>query len=490
VTAVPAPLARLVDRFVQGTVLGLAGWWLLACWCVRGSGVPDWLLPACLAAGLVVRPPASGAPPAPWRHALPIAAVLALVAGVLVHGALATPSRHWDGAAAFDPKAYWLTVAPTLQQPFFADRAVFHHSPDYPLLQQLLIASVERLTGVGRAVLPALWVLLLGVLACAWRRAAVPAWLRLAGVLAVGLVPQLLGPGGGAVDSGYGELATTLATTLVAAGLLQRDSLWLAAGVVLAVGAKPEGTVYAAIAVLAALLAGEQRAFKVGLVALGGAAVVWQLARAQLLGAAASGPRFRIMKIVAITMVCGLLLGLLARGRRRPVVWRALGVLVLAIVAGVVLLGAARRGDAVDGVFGTYLDRLPAAWSRLGNLGAWLGTGLDHAIVRLHFGATFVLPFVVAWWSRRERRRGAAPATPPEGRAALTFVVLGLACTAVPFVLSPEADLAHHLRSSLPRLLLHWLGPVWLLTIARAGALTTGPTSMSPTGTGAPRAAA
>ncbi|MGK0157449.1 MAG: hypothetical protein ACI9SE_004430 [Neolewinella sp.] len=33
----------------------------------------------------------------------------------------------------------------------------------------------------------------------------------------------------------------------------------------------------------------------------------------------------------------------------------------------------------------------------------------------------------------------------------------------MPFVLSPEPNLEHHLRSSLTRLLLHWIGPIWLL---------------------------
>ncbi|MCA8941766.1 MAG: hypothetical protein KDB80_04335, partial [Planctomycetes bacterium] len=35
---------------------------------------------------------------------------------------------------------------------------------------------------------------------------------------------------------------------------------------------------------------------------------------------------------------------------------------------------------------------------------------------------------------------------------------------AIPFLLSPEADLRHHLRSSADRLLLHWTGAAWLLT--------------------------
>ena len=45
----------------------------------------------------------------------------------------------------------------------------------------------------------------------------------------------------------------------------------------------------------------------------------------------------------------------------------------------------------------------------------------------------------------------------------MAFALLGLATTALAFVLSPEEELQHHLRSSLPRLLLHWIGPLWLL---------------------------
>jgi hypothetical protein len=50
------------------------------------------------------------------------------------------------------------------------------------------------------------------------------------------------------------------------------------------------------------------------------------------------------------------------------------------------------------------------------------------------------------------------------------FLALGLASTALPFVWSHEPDLQHHLRSSLPRLLLHWLGPAWLFVGCRVGA--------------------
>ena len=48
----------------------------------------------------------------------------------------------------------------------------------------------------------------------------------------------------------------------------------------------------------------------------------------------------------------------------------------------------------------------------------------------------------------------------------MAFVLLGLATTALPFVLSPQPELHQHLRSSLPRLLLHWVGPLWLLAAA------------------------
>ena len=46
------------------------------------------------------------------------------------------------------------------------------------------------------------------------------------------------------------------------------------------------------------------------------------------------------------------------------------------------------------------------------------------------------------------------------------LAAIGLAITALPFVLSPSGDLGHHLRSSLPRLLLHWVGPAWLVSAA------------------------
>jgi hypothetical protein len=44
----------------------------------------------------------------------------------------------------------------------------------------------------------------------------------------------------------------------------------------------------------------------------------------------------------------------------------------------------------------------------------------------------------------------------------LSWLGLGLVAVIAAFLLSPEPDVQHHLKSSAPRLLSHWLGVVWL----------------------------
>ena len=122
-----------------------------------GATVPDWLLLACGAASVPlsrwILPSVALTRREIWTLA-PIAAVLFVTFAALWFGADQTPSRHWDGAVAWDVKNALLTAELTLDQTVFREPAILHHSRDYPLAQPLLVAMLERWTGAGRLVLP------------------------------------------------------------------------------------------------------------------------------------------------------------------------------------------------------------------------------------------------------------------------------------------------------------------------------------------------
>lgn len=464
--------ATLLERLGRALLAGIVVYWFGAILAVRSAaGVADWWLPLALALGCCVPAPRGARWPAAtlsWRTRLAAGALLAIVFGALVYGAVATPSRHWDGAAAHDAKSYWLSQAMTLQQPFYADPAVFHHSPDYPLLLPLLVAGGERWfggvcgAGSGRIWLPLCHALLLVVLATALRRGLGGPRRALGVVLACAVVPALIGVGGGGIDSGYCDPLLLLATTTLAAGLASRAPWELALGVVLAVASKPEGPVYAALALVVAFVLGRRRELIVLASALVLAMLAWLPTQRQLLQLPPTSlmtsclPLLGMSALLAIAFV----VDRLVRGADHPRRWRA-GLVAAAMVATVVclpLLGAIVPPTSAVGV---YLHRGYQPAQGLANLPAFARAWCDYTLWRWGFGGTFVLLLVVAPW------RGHRPAA---GGGAGMFVGLGLLVTALPFVLSHEADLQHHLRSSLPRLLLHWVGPAWLWIGLQLGA--------------------
>lgn len=75
------------------------------------------------------------------------------------------------------------------------------------------------------------------------------------------------------------------------------------------------------------------------------------------------------------------------------------------------------------------------------------------------FGLTFAALGLAAGiaWRQHRRGRGAAIAAP------LLWLSLGCAAIVLAFLLSPETDVEHHLRSSASRLLSHWVGVAWLV---------------------------
>ncbi|MEE2888544.1 MAG: hypothetical protein VX951_14025 [Planctomycetota bacterium] len=428
---------------------------------IRGDGLPHWWWMAFVllwVIGMIVGRKTHNLASPPVLHRAVVWTVLGVAVAAVAYGAISTPSRHWDGAASFDAKVFWLTQSPTLQQPFFATEGVFHHSPGYSLLQPLLIASIERaLPGAGRLVLPMFYLLLCGLVATTLRRHRTATWLVTATVLAVGLTPHLLSPISGSVDSGHIELLLLLATTTIAAGFLRGSGGLLAVGIVLAIAAKPEGQLYAAVATGIAFASGSGTLLLAAFLAVLVSFVIWLPVQAELLHNSSPVGTVMVLGVAAATAVLVMLVDAWVRRRAQPHVWRWGLVVGAPIVVLMCLPLLASWLPAERGAFAAYFRQADEVWRNLGNLPAYFVAFLDVGIVKLRIGLALVLPIAIALlaWRRRVRLND---------RALMAWVVLGLSMTATPFLLSPEADLQQHLRWSLPRLLLHWVGPLWLLT--------------------------
>lgn len=466
----PRTLGEACARVTIGALVGIAVFWIVAIWQVREGEVADWLMPVALVTGIGAAlawrlPPVEQPRSASWPRWLAFGLIAAALVAV-TWGALATPSRHWDGAASLDAKVFWLTRSPTLQQPFFTADGVFHHSPDYPLLLPLLVAMLERLLpGCGRLVLPAMWLLLLGAFAAGLRGRLTLPWLAPLATAGLALTPALLTPGGGAVDSGYSDVLLAATTTLAAAGLLRRKHGLVALSAVLMVAAKPEGTVYVAILCAAAFAIGNDKTLRFAALPACLALLLWWPTRTLLLEHRSDLTALPIL-VLNLTAIALSTADewLQRRGPARTLrLTLALGVPLAALLALPLLANALPRDG---GTFSVYLAHADQLWHNLGNIPAWALALVDFGVLRLRFGAALLLPalaaFVALW-------RGVRIDAPTLG----WFCGLGLLSTLLPFLLSPEPDLDHHLRSSLPRLLLHWLGPWWLLGTALLDRLMT-----------------
>jgi hypothetical protein len=428
---------------------------LLAC----RLAVPDALLPAVLFAGLVLPlrvavPPT--APPAPRWLPPAVLVLLAAVLVAIVYGATATGSRHWDGAAAWDTSAKYLAANLSLEQPYFRDPEVFAHSRDYPLLQPLLLASATRWLGEsgGRVLFPIVFVLLAGVVGSTLRqRGAGRTWAWI-GTAATMLTPGLAGSHSGGIDSGYGDAFLLLATTTIAAGLLRRDPRWLAAGIVLAVLVKPEGIVYAAAATVVAFTTAERRL----VYAAGGSwlgAACCGLSLQQGLQHPHAEPRALLLAAVALG-VFGALAAADAVARR--LVWspRVRSFAVLAAAPVVLLALPSDAAHLGTSAMQSYFTDPMRPLQRLAELPAIAAGAVNYALLRGGCGAAYWLLLLGLPVALRAR----------EQRPLLLFHACGFVIVLVPF-LCGQLELQHHLRSSMPRLLLHWVGAAML-----AGTLT------------------
>ncbi|MBK8099340.1 MAG: hypothetical protein IPK26_19700 [Planctomycetes bacterium] len=438
--------AALVDRLARGSCVGLASWWLVAA--LVGGPLP-WALPGCVLVASALLPgslvPAARVPR--WS----IAACLAVLVAVLVAigwGSLATPSRHWDGAAAWDPKAAFLIADEATRSLWFQDPNVFAHSPDYPLLQPMLMAALHGCCGQGRLLFPLLLALAGATLFAALRRQG-SAWIAWTATVAMTTTPTLVSTTSGAADSGYAELLAATCLLVLAVGMLLDDASLLAAGIVLTIGAKPEGTLWSLLPVGVAFLRADRRQLLVG----AAACVVGHLLLWWLRGVLLPTNGWSLLLPIGVGVVGVVLLDLLLRradvGRRGRLAALLLPVLALGAVA--FTLGRGLGG----GVLAQHLQdvtRLADRWTSLPQIVVGM---FEHGIIRLHFGATFLLPLVLL----RPR-----PSVPTPARGVALLLLFGLAAIPLPFLLAPEDDIDHHVKSSMPRLLLQWIGVTWLLT--------------------------
>jgi hypothetical protein len=451
----------LATRIVRATFLGTALYALVFRNLPSAGAATLCILAAMALVGTVGAPPSR--PARPWLVALVILALGAAFAAI-AYGALATPSRFWDGVAAWDPKAAFLAAQPNLDQPFFRDPAVFLHSRDYPLLQPQLMAALERLLGIGsgRTFFPFLYLLAVTLVGTSLRQKGLPSWLCWVGALAFGLTPMLVNPTSGGADSGYAELLLCACTTAMAAGLFLRSPLLLLCGGALAVLGKPEGLVYAALPVVITWCRGERALLRGALPGLLLGAFVLLPQQYQLEHGERMTFAHLLWLLAGLVVLAGIVLGSDAWLARRSTSTRTrwLGALLGGPLLCLVLPLCSRAFGGEFSAMGQYLGEPLRFLQRLPLLPKICGGMVEYGILRLAFGAAFLLPLVAGIVLRWSKRRPL-----PDAGLSL-FLGLGLCAVAAAFLLSPEDDLSHHLKSSMPRLLLHWLGAAWLLGVS------------------------
>ncbi|MBL8752674.1 MAG: hypothetical protein JNK15_05185 [Planctomycetes bacterium] len=418
-----------------------------------GGEVPDFAAPVAIVGAMVLQR---------WRRPLGVASpqfasdrwwllggvvVVSAATAIVAWGALATPSRTWDGAAMWDGKAALLAERLTLAQPAFRDPGILLHSRDYPLLQPVLMAALERWLGVGRALFPLVYLTHCALLFVLLRRAgAAIRWAVLASV-AFGVTPMVLSPSGGGADSGYAEPLLALAVTATVGGLVGKDR-WLAAvGIALLAWAKPEGGLYGAVAVALAWLRADRGVVVATAVGWTSAMALWLVVQRDLQSCGRAATPWSIPLALAGLGAAVVLSHRLVPNVRSRVVLAAAVVVVGALAAPAL----ARLFELGGGVFSSYLAGSGRLGERLGEAPTIVVGIANWAWLRGRFGLAFVVVLLVAW------RCGSDAARDP-----LRWLAVMLGVVALPFVLAPFADLDAHIRASMPRLLCHHVGVAWL----------------------------
>ncbi len=379
---------------------------------------------------------------------LAAATLLVGVAVLLTWGALATASRTWDGAAMWDPKSALLAARMTLEQTAFRDAGVYLHSRDYPLLQPVLVAAIERLAGCGRVLFPLVFVVHCTLLFTVLRR--VGAGVRAAAIAAVGfaLTPMVLSPGGGGVDSGYAEALLSLAVTASVSGLVLKDRLLVVVGIALLTWTKPEGGLYASVVVMLAWLGRERRVVLSATAGWAIAMTLWLVLQRDLQSLGRGSFAWSIPLVVAMVGVAVVVSHRLLASRRA----KGITLVAVVVVAAVGVPFLLQHFEVGGGVFAGYLQSPARLLERLTLAPQILGGVANWAWLRGRFGIAFVLVVVVAVCARNGLTR-----EPLRWLACMVVVV------ALPFLLAPFDDLASHMRATMPRLLCHHLGVAWLV---------------------------
>ncbi|MCA8968173.1 MAG: hypothetical protein KDC95_00265 [Planctomycetes bacterium] len=394
--------------------------------------------------------------PSMSKHTLVGCLVLAAVVLVPIGIALATTGpREWDGRVAWELRAIRLSDGGYFQ-PFFTQLGVYSPAREYPLLQPLVLADLTRLVGLeaARFVFPLLFVVLVvGVFGALERALRRPAAILMAASFFV--LPGFIGTGAGNVDSGYAELIVALflcgvGSALAVAPGSARATPWQTLLFCVSVAGlpmlKPEGTVYAWLALVVGVHALPKNGVVLGSVLTGISCGLVAAVRAHAIPMATG----RIVLVACAPLVVILLrvaLDLVPAGRRT---------LRTAIIAGTVgsLLGAALLLVSVSGSMDAVVDGgLGRVVARLGDLPRMLFGGLGVAFdVRkfaLLWGVTVLAFASRGKYAARQHALGA-------------FVALGLLAAFASLFLVPENDLEHELVSRFDRLLLQWTAPAWL----------------------------
>lgn len=457
----------LVNRLTTGSMIGIAAFGLLN-YLLLLLGFEFWAasLPLALALGFALasapklNPSAEHQACPPWVKLICLL-LLGAVLIALAYGSGITPSRHWDGAVAWELKAWYLTLEPSLEQDFFRAEEVFHHSRDYPLLQPLCLAAGNRLLGegMGRFLFPCLYLLLLAFLGIACRQRCQQGYLPWLGMLALGLTPMLTNPVMGGADSGFADLFLAVGVMGLATGVLLRDLPLLAAATVVTVFVKPEGTAYALLPLVLFWCREDRSAMYVSLAACCLGLAVWlplqhdlqQLGRAESI---AIPIVFGLMAFALVLVLGDLLMHRLAMSPRGR--WLCLASLgITALLCAPVLVGALGNES---GTLGIYLSDLSRPLERLPRIPLVLYGLIERGLLHGRFALAYTLLAVMSLGILLRKRRFSSPEL-------ATLMLLGIMSICMPFFFSPEADLEHHLRASMDRLLLHWLGPAFLLSI-------------------------
>jgi hypothetical protein len=385
---------------------------------------------------------------------------LALTTGAIAVGSIATEPRAWDGIVAWGIKTAALTQEPSLQKAFFSDPIVYHHSPDYPLLQPLILAHVGSWVGpdVARLFFALLYVILIAVSGLTVARLTGNRKHGLIAAFAVGVTPCFINSGGGSADSGYGELFLAVSLTVACSAILLQDSSLLIAAAATLPLIKPEGTIYGAILVASTFIFAHRKLLSAALLGWACSLAIWLPTQISL----AYGPRnfaplFAVTGLAVCIYLARFALDRLGMGTRQRVILTATGALAAILIT---LLNESLLAAHDSPLIGHYMGGISRISDKISSLPEILLGLTKMALEPQRFGLTYVLLIGALALSYMNARTQAKAL---HIQSIVLSLALGLVVIGASFLLSPEADIQHHLRSSGGRLLSHWIGPCWLI---------------------------